>query len=341
MRRIILILFLWICGSSAFSQDYVDFTYDNMYTNACDSLPAIFRNISNDSTNHNLLYIWDFGDGSTKTVPNNKAFVQTVKHTFAKDSIFTTTLTAIDTAGHKDSAVAPPMSHTYFKVYSPTRGSIDEKRCWADTLLTYGWTFTASFTPFKPSVWLYQWSFGDGTDTTTTSKSVFHLYKDKNLNPGYNVRLTIRLDSNQSILSNHKEAACFDTVNYTAKVDDGFFTTDTATQKVTPNIPNIFTPNKDGKNDQFVITFGDSTIDGAIKGNDIFLFKTNGEQVFTFWVYNRWGSLVYKTMGKSIVWEGKSNTGEDLASGVYYYVVQSNAPDKRHNTCGFVQLIRD
>jgi hypothetical protein len=50
---------------------------------------------------------------------------------------------------------------------------------------------------------------------------------------------------------------------------------------------------------------------------------------------------VYKTEGKTIMWLGKNNTGDDLQSGVYYYVVESNAAEKRHNKRGFIHLIRE
>ena len=79
----------------------------------------------------------------------------------------------------------------------------------------------------------------------------------------------------------------------------------------------------------------------ALNDNDIFVFKTNGENIFKFWVYNRYGGLVYKTESKSIVWNGKSSSGEDLNSGVYYYVIESDATDKHHNTAGVIHIFRE
>ena len=141
-------------------------------------------------------------------------------------------------------------------------------------------------------------------------------------------------------MSSGTPTECFALDTVVVSVTDGFFKTDSSSKKI-PLIPNIFTPNKDGVNDDIVLSESDTTTMNAISGNDIFVFKTNGEQTFKFWVYNRWGQLVYKTENKTITWNGKSSSGDDLNSGVYYYVVESNAPDKRHKTAGVIHLFRE
>ncbi|MCG8582831.1 MAG: gliding motility-associated C-terminal domain-containing protein [Bacteroidales bacterium] len=76
-------------------------------------------------------------------------------------------------------------------------------------------------------------------------------------------------------------------------------------------IPNAFSPNNDGFNDKFVIS----------------QFKTEPTES-KLEVYNRWGTLVYRSQGKKYTeefWDGKSNAGmvslgADLPSGTYFYV---------------------
>jgi gliding motility-associated-like protein len=72
-------------------------------------------------------------------------------------------------------------------------------------------------------------------------------------------------------------------------------------------IPEIFTPNRDGINDKFVIVrpFG-MTIDLE--------------------VYNRWGSIVYTNRDYQNEWDGKGSgtiLGQDLVDGGYYYKIKA------------------
>ena len=79
-------------------------------------------------------------------------------------------------------------------------------------------------------------------------------------------------------------------------------------------IPNVFTPNGDGKNDRFQIA--------------------NIEQIpWRLEVYNRWGRRVYESAAYRNEWDG-----EGLPSGVYYYGL-SNAQTKRQLK-GWVQILR-
>ena len=67
-------------------------------------------------------------------------------------------------------------------------------------------------------------------------------------------------------------------------------------------LPNIFTPNADSYNDLF--------IPGPYK----FVQKIDLK------IYNRWGTLVFKTEDPDINWNGRDmNSGKLLHEGVYYY----------------------
>lgn len=68
------------------------------------------------------------------------------------------------------------------------------------------------------------------------------------------------------------------------------------------DIPNVFSPNNDGVND---------------------LFLVNSDCNFTEFelsVYNRFGSLVFRSFGAGVGWDGYSGTGRLLPEGVYFYV---------------------
>lgn len=72
-------------------------------------------------------------------------------------------------------------------------------------------------------------------------------------------------------------------------------------------LPNIFTPNQDGSNDEF-IPFPYKFIDSI-----------------DFKVFNRWGGLVFETTDPDIAWDGThQDTGLICTDGVYYYTAIIN-----------------
>ncbi|MEM1318815.1 MAG: PKD domain-containing protein [Bacteroidota bacterium] len=71
------------------------------------------------------------------------------------------------------------------------------------------------------------------------------------------------------------------------------------------NVPNIFTPNGDGNNDEL----------------QMFLSPTlNG--IYTFQIFNRWGELVFQTSDPSETWDG-THRGQVAPQGVYLYLIEA------------------
>ena len=78
-------------------------------------------------------------------------------------------------------------------------------------------------------------------------------------------------------------------------------------------IPNVFTPNGDGKNDTFVIASAENA--GATPSSEVVLddFYVSNELI----IYNRWSQVVYETKNYQNDWDG-----DDLPDGVYFYVLK-------------------
>ena len=76
-------------------------------------------------------------------------------------------------------------------------------------------------------------------------------------------------------------------------------------------VPNVFTPNGDGKNDEFRVTY-------------------RSLRDFHIWVYNRWGKLVYESTDPAKGWDGNIN-GRPAAEGAYFYVVRAMGTDADKN----------
>ncbi|MFO0321463.1 MAG: gliding motility-associated C-terminal domain-containing protein [Bacteroidota bacterium] len=76
------------------------------------------------------------------------------------------------------------------------------------------------------------------------------------------------------------------------------------------NIPNIFTPNKDGINDEWAVEYN---------------------ELMVLFIYNRWGNLLIQQSGYKINWNGN-----DYSSGVYYYLIKTETKIYK----GYIQLMR-
>ena len=93
-------------------------------------------------------------------------------------------------------------------------------------------------------------------------------------------------------------------------------------------LPNVFTPNNDGKNDQFVP-----------------LNCPNFVEKVQFVAFNRWGTKVFETTDATLQWNGKNAAGQDLPSGQYFYQasVQFKSVERETEPLqykGWVQLVR-
>ena len=90
-------------------------------------------------------------------------------------------------------------------------------------------------------------------------------------------------------------------------------------------IPNVFTPNNDGVNDVFKIELKNASL-------------TN------FSIYDRWGLLIKSDDIKNhttILWDGKTTSGEPCTAGVYFYILQyTDANREIQKMNGYITLIK-
>ena len=72
-------------------------------------------------------------------------------------------------------------------------------------------------------------------------------------------------------------------------------------------VPNVFTPNGDGQNDEFRVAY-----------------RSLAE--FHIWVYNRWGKLVYESDDPAKGWDGTIGS-RPASEGAYFYVIRAKGTD--------------
>jgi len=86
-------------------------------------------------------------------------------------------------------------------------------------------------------------------------------------------------------------------------------------------VPNVFTPNGDNQNDQFII-------------------QAYGYTSYKIEIYDRWGLLMYTSDTPFAPWDGRTMSGEIVSTGVYYYIIKSVCGTKETDHDGFVQVIK-
>ena len=138
----------------------------------------------------------------------------------------------------------------------------------------------------------WNWNFGDGS--TSTLQNPTYQYADAGT---YTIILTVT-----------NAAGCTDSASITIDANGGII------------IPNIFTPNGDGQNDNWFVITGNLTEYGLH-------------------IFNRWGQLVYESTDINEMWDGKYN-GNDCTDGTYYYVLQAKTTKTDYSTTGHLLLAR-
>ena len=145
-------------------------------------------------------------------------------------------------------------------------------------------TFTN--TSSNPVGTTYNWNFGDGTSLTTNSIVVSNTYNSTGYFP---------------VILTATNGYCNDTAVRYIKVDliSTFF------------VPNVFTPNGDGK-------------------NDFFKFDAVNMGEITVTIFDRWGLKMFEsTEVGNVKWDGKNKGGSTVTDGTYFYIIKAKGLDNK------------
>ena len=139
-----------------------------------------------------------------------------------------------------------------------------------------------------PAAQFYKWSIYHSTELIVTRN-------DKD------IRYTFSEPGSYRVVCAVNNATCAsDSMEVTVAVAESYLA-----------VPNVFTPNGDGKNDEFRVAY-------------------RSLRDFHIWVYNRWGKLVYESTDPARGWDGNIN-GRPAAEGAYFYVVRAMGTDAAKN----------
>lgn len=134
----------------------------------------------------------------------------------------------------------------------------------------------------------YQWKLYKGSSLMLTRSDAEHRYTftDKG-----NYRAVVAISNSYCQL---------DSVEFTISISESMVV-----------VPNVFTPNGDGTNDEFRVVY-------------------RSLKEFHCWVYNRWGHLVYEWSDPAKGWDGTIG-GRPAAEGAYFYVIRAFGTDADEN----------
>ncbi len=147
-----------------------------------------------------------------------------------------------------------------------------------------------------PDAVLFHWNFGDGSTETSVSPS--HLFTQSGA-------YTVELTATNAIGCSHSYSITIEVLDIPSSL----------------TIPNIFTPNGDHQNDEFIIV-------------------AERIESYTLQILNRWGNVILTIQDPQIGWDGTIQ-GDRASEGTYFYQVTATGIDKKnYNETGFFELQR-
>ena len=231
-----------------------------------------------------------FGDSVTLTATGNGSFLWSNGSTNASITVsplvttnYIVTITSGGCPGIPDTATVTVLGTGVHAGFTVTPDSGAEP-------------LTVHFTNTSTNGFTYFWNFGDGT--TSTDSVPNHIYTQGK----YSVLLIVT-----------NEFGCVDSFRFNFVIVESLSSF---------NVPNVFTPNADGKNDLFMPEMKNiASIDAKI--------------------FDRWGLLIYEWTDVTKGWNGNNKNGGSEPDGTYYYLISATGMDgKLYKTTGYLTLIR-
>lgn len=259
----------------------VDFAAD--VTEGCVPLCVAFTNNSTIATG-TMTYYWDFGDGETY-------IGTTAQHCYPEVDSFTVGLTA--TSNYQ--CITELIRNNYIIVHPNPVARFETEPTIANVLDP-----TFQFTDNSMGAEQWFWDFGDGTTIQNLISTPAHTYPT-NIDSGtYTVTLQVV-----------NEFGCVDETQLDVYI----------TPHISIYIPNSFSPNSDGRNDEFR-AFGENIIE------------------FEMHIYNRWGQEIFFTAVMEDGWDG-TFMGQQVPNDVYVYkIVYKGLDGTEGKPIGSVTLFR-
>lgn len=216
----------------------------------------------------------------------NNSTQQSPTHTYTTPGTYTVTLTVTSSNGCTATYVSPNVITVY-----PDPWAAFGIQGTPISLMNP----TAGFTDLSTGAATWAWDFGDGGNST--QQNPVHTYSDTGL---YIVTLVIT-----------NSYGCIDSAISEVQVTEDF----------TFYVPNTFTPNGDGINEDF-------------NG------KGTGIKDYHLMVFDRWGMLIFQSNSLTLNWDGRFKS-RPVQEDVYVYKIElHDVFDREHQYIGHVSVVR-
>ncbi len=264
-------------------------------TKGCEPLCVQFADSSTIPGSYTIdSWNWDLGDGASSTTQSPSNCYYSVD--LWQEGIYSISMIATSSVGCSDT-----MTHTNMITAWPVPiAEFTEGPNPATILFPY-----ITFENLSQGGWQYYWDMDDGFTYITNSDSNYtHVYS--------NIDTTTYLVE----LITENLFGCLDTA-YDSVIIKGDYIL---------FVPNAFTPNNDGLNDNF--------FPQGIGFRDV--------QDFQFIIYDRWGDMIFKSTDIQKGWDGRANKGNDVAQqDVYIWLILTqDFKGRKHKYVGHVTLLR-
>ena len=235
-------------------------------------------------------FFWNFGDGGTSTSANPV-------HTYLASGLYTVSLSCYGNDPCGPDTVQVVNTNYIDIIHNSVKASFSSDSLPGCSPLHLSFTDNS----INANAWL--WKFGDGG--TSNAQNPVHDF--------YAGNWTIQLIA----YSNTVPCPVQDSLTKIA-----YIVADTCQSKLI--IPNVFSPDGDGKNDIFYVT-------------------AEGFSAFHIEIYDRWGARIFVSDDLNDQWNGKiHNNGQEAAAGTYYYLLNITDSNKHTETYkGFLTLFRN
>lgn len=243
----------------------------------CTGLTIDFINTSQYSSN----YLWDFGEPGSA----DQSTEENPTWTYSEYGTYTVTLTAdpgsdcADTETIEVVILSPDPIELQYSITTP-------EPCDSALAVTVDWAGSGAD--------YVEWNMGDGTILEGYPHN--YIYDE----PG---QYTITISAEQE-LCDFEESADQE-IYYDVSVIDREIL-----------IPNVFTPNNDGKNDRYRIFYVGESDELFPPGRDLFSYIDS----YSMKIYDRWGVLLFDNASDGNAWDGSYN-GDVVTEGAYYYII--------------------
>lgn len=230
-------------------------------------------------------WAWDFGDGTS-------ADVASPQHCYTNVGNYTVTLTVVS-----DSGCTTSVTYTdYISIVEPPVADFSYPETPVSSVEP-----DVTFVNGSTNATLWHWDFGDRNDTASSNeKNPVHIYENHG--------------DYCAVLIAGNILGCTDTMEHCFKVEPYY----------TFYIPNSFTPNNDGKNDEFY-GVGDNILECEMI------------------IFDRWGIEMFHTENYDEHWNGRINNvkGKCMQDTYVYLITVKDVNLKMHQYKGSFTLIRE